>query len=126
MAKTSEPMMAKTSDTPVLDTIAAMTIDSLERCGMSLDSLILTRLAALAAMDAPAISYLAHIGPMEQANVTAEQVQDLLVAIAPVVGTARVMSAAGHITEALGFAIAIAEADAEAQAEAGAAKRSRK
>ena len=37
---------------------------------------------------------------------TLDQVQDLLVAISPVVGTARVMSAAGHITEALGFAIA--------------------
>lgn len=104
--------MATTSDTPVLDTIAAMTIDSLERCGMDPGMLVLTRLAALAAMDAPPISYLAHVGPAQQANVTAQQVQDLLVAIAPIVGTARVMSAAMHITEALGFAIAVADAEA--------------
>jgi hypothetical protein len=104
--------MATTSDTPVLDTIAAMTVDSLERCEMDAHTLILTRLAALAAMDAPPISYLAHIGPSQAAHVTGEQVQDLLVAIAPVVGTARVMSAAGHITQALGFAIAVAEDEA--------------
>ena len=104
--------MATTSDTPVLDTIAAMTIDSLERCGMDPGMLVLTRLAALAAMDAPPISYLAHVGPAQQANVTAQQVQDLLVAIAPIVGTARVMSAAMHITYALCFPIAGADAEA--------------
>lgn len=103
--------MAKTSETPVLDTLAAMTIDSLERCSMDPSTLILTRLAALCAMDAPPISYLAHVGPAQEANVTAEQVQDLLVAIAPIVGTARVMSAAIHITEALGFAIAVSDSD---------------
>jgi hypothetical protein len=37
--------------------------------------------------------------------------------VAPIVGTARVASAAGNITEALGFAIEIAEAEAEAEAE---------
>ncbi|WP_030264974.1 hypothetical protein [Streptomyces sp. NRRL B-24484] len=107
--------MPTTSETPVLDTLAAMTIDSIERCGMSEDMLILTRIAALAAMDAPTISYLAHLGPAVEANVTASQLQDVLVAIAPIVGTARVMSAAGHITEALGVAIAVADAEIQAQ-----------
>jgi alkylhydroperoxidase/carboxymuconolactone decarboxylase family protein YurZ len=106
--------MAVTSETPVLDTLAAMTIDSLERCNLEPSTLVLTRLAALCAMDAPPISYLAHVGPAQEAEVTMDQVQDLLVAIAPVVGTARVMSAAGHITEALGFAIAVAETEMEA------------
>ncbi|WP_354644260.1 carboxymuconolactone decarboxylase [Kitasatospora camelliae] len=103
--------MSTTSETPVLDTLAAMTLDSIERCGMAEDMLILTRIAALVAMDAPAISYLAHMGPAIEANVTADQLQDVLVAIAPIVGTARVMAAAGHITEALGIAIAVADAD---------------
>lgn len=107
--KGRQPIMAVASETPVLDTLAAMTIDSLERCSMDPSTLVLTRLAALCAMDAPPISYLAHVGPAQEANVTIDQVQDLLVAIAPVVGTARVMSAAGHITEALGFAIAVAD-----------------
>ena len=110
--------MATESETPVLDTIAAMTIDSIERCHMDERTLILSRIAALIAMDAPAISYLAHINPAVKADFTIEQLQDLLVAIAPVVGTARVMSAAGHLTQAFGVALALAESDAEAIAEA--------
>ncbi|MFD9127675.1 carboxymuconolactone decarboxylase [Kitasatospora sp. NPDC059571] len=113
--------MTTMSETPVLDTLAAMTMDSIERCGMSDDMLILTRIAALAAMDAPAISYLAHVGPAVEADVTMEQLQDVLVAIAPIVGTARVMSAAGHITEALGMAIAVADADLQARLGGGGA-----
>lgn len=116
--------MAAAPDTPVLDTIAAMTIDSIERCHMDQRSLILTRIAALVAMDAPAISYLAHIDPAVKAEFTVEQLQDLLVAIAPVVGTARVMSAAGHIAQAFGVALALADAEAEAIAQAEAQSRS--
>ncbi|MGW5347160.1 carboxymuconolactone decarboxylase family protein [Streptomyces sp. HUAS TT3] len=115
--------MATASDAPVLDTLAAMTIDSIERCGMDDETLLLTRIAALVAMDAPAISYLAHINPAIKANVTVEQLQDVLVAIAPVVGTARVMSAARHITQAFGVAIELAEAEAEAIARAEAESR---
>ncbi|MGO4747225.1 carboxymuconolactone decarboxylase family protein [Streptomyces sp. 2MCAF27] len=117
--------MAATSETPVLDTLAAMTVDSIDRCSLDDRTLILTRLAALVAMDAPGISYLAHVDPAIKANLTAEQLQDVLVAIAPVVGTARVMSAASHITKALGFTIALAEADAAAIAEADARHRSK-
>ena len=115
--------MPTTSDAPVLDTLAAMTVDSLERCGLDERTLILTRIAALVAMDAPAISYLAHVDPAIKANLTTERVQDVLVAIAPVVGTARVMAAAGHIAEALGFAIAMAESEAETIAQAEAQSR---
>ncbi|MFJ1704999.1 carboxymuconolactone decarboxylase [Kitasatospora sp. NPDC088346] len=111
--------MSTMSDTPVLDTLAAMTMDSIERCGMSEDMLILTRIAALVASDAPSISYLAHLGPAVEANVTASQLQDVLVAIAPIVGTARVMSAAGHIAEAMGVAIAVADAELQSQLDSG-------
>jgi len=103
-------------DTPVLDTIADMTAASIARCGLDDDQLILVRLAALAAVDARPVSYLAHIGPSVEAGVTLEQVQDVLVAVAPIIGTARVMAAAEHIAEALGFAIAVAEAVADAEA----------
>ncbi|MFI8458589.1 carboxymuconolactone decarboxylase family protein [Kitasatospora sp. NPDC085464] len=101
--------MTTSSDTPVLDTLAAMTMDSLDRCGLPQDMLILTRIAALTAMDAPPVSYLAHIEPAMKAGLTADKLQDVLVAVAPIVGTARVMSAAGHIAEALGIAIAVAD-----------------
>ncbi|MFI6582809.1 carboxymuconolactone decarboxylase family protein [Embleya sp. NPDC050493] len=100
--------MTTSQETPVLDTLAAMTLDSLERCGLAPETLILTRVAALVAMDAPALSYLAHFKAGAEAELTPEQIQDVLVAIAPVVGTARVMAAATHIAEALGIEIAAA------------------
>jgi hypothetical protein len=40
-------------------------------------------------------------------------VQSLLVAVAPVVGTPRVVSASGKIAEALGLAVALAEEELE-------------
>ena len=105
-------MSADPEETPVLDTMAAMTAASLERCDLPPDALLLVRIAALAAVDARPLSYLAHVGPAAEAGVTVEDVQNVLVAVAPIVGTARVMSAALNIAEALGVAIAVAEADA--------------
>lgn len=109
--------MATASETPVLDTLAAMTVDSIERCGLAPDMFMLTRIAALAASDAPPISYVAHIDPALQAGLTIDQLQDVLVAIAPIVGTARVMTAAANIAKAHGIAIAVADADTEARSQ---------
>ncbi|MFB7779391.1 carboxymuconolactone decarboxylase family protein [Streptomyces bauhiniae] len=107
--------MSTASETPVLDTLAAMTVDSVERCGLPPNALVLTRIAALAASDAPPISYAAHIDPALDSGVTAEELQDVLVAIAPIVGTARVMTAAANIATALGIAIAVADAEIAAR-----------
>ena len=104
--------MTTSSETPVLDTLAAMTLDSIERCGLSGDDLIMTRIAALVAMDASEVSYAAHLGAAAESGLAASQVQDVLVAIAPIVGTARVMSAATRMADALGVAIAVADTDA--------------
>jgi hypothetical protein len=62
-----------------------------------------------------------HGHPAVESGVNIGQVQDVLVAVAPITGAPRVLAAARTITEALGMAIAIteiAEADAEARAEA--------
>jgi len=100
----------ETEDGPVLETLGAMTAASLERCALPPDALLLVRIAALAAVDARPLSYLAHIGPAANAGVTLEDVQNVLVAVAPIVGTARVVSAAASMAEALGFAISAVEA----------------
>jgi alkylhydroperoxidase/carboxymuconolactone decarboxylase family protein YurZ len=105
------------SETPVLDTIAAMTLDSVERSGLDADALILVRIAALAAVDAKPASYLMHVGPAVEAGVTIDQVQDILVAVAPIIGTARTLSASIAITEALGLAIAVIEAEMDEELE---------
>jgi alkylhydroperoxidase/carboxymuconolactone decarboxylase family protein YurZ len=100
-----------TEDTPVLDTLAAMTLASVERSALSPDVLIMVRLAALAAVGAPAVSYLAHVGPALEAGVTLRDVQDVLVGVAPVIGSARTMAAGKAIGEAFDFAIAVVEAE---------------
>ena len=109
VAVNKETTMA--NETPVLDTITAMTLDSVERCGFDADALLLVRIAALAAVDAKPASYLLHVGPAVDAGVTLDQVQDVLVAVAPIIGTAKTLSASLAITEALGLAIAVIEAE---------------
>ena len=54
-----------------------------------------------------------------EAGVTVEQIQDILVAVAPIVGTARTMSAAAKLTEALGIVIIALAAELEAEEQAG-------
>ena len=108
-------MTDSSSSTPVLDTLAAMTAESLARSGLDENSLLAVRIAALVAVDAPAASYLMHVGPAVDAGVTVEQVQDILVAVAPIVGTPRTMSAAAKITEALGIVIVALADELEAE-----------
>jgi alkylhydroperoxidase/carboxymuconolactone decarboxylase family protein YurZ len=103
------------TDTPVLDTIVDITTASIEHNSVSPHDFMLARLAALIAVDAPPTSYLANASAAEQAGLTAEDIEGVMIAVAPVVGTPRVMSAAGHIFRALGFAIAVADSDAAEQ-----------
>jgi alkylhydroperoxidase/carboxymuconolactone decarboxylase family protein YurZ len=111
-------MASQGSDSPVLETLAAMTAESLKRCDLDDNSLIAVRIAALAAVDAPASSYLLHIGPAMDSGVTLEQVQNILVAVAPIIGTPRTASAAARIAEALGIVVMAVEAELEAELEA--------
>ena len=67
------------------------------------------RIAALAACDAPPVSYLTNLAVAEEAGLSRDDIEAVLVAIAPIVGTARVMSAGQRIADALGLAIAVAE-----------------
>jgi alkylhydroperoxidase/carboxymuconolactone decarboxylase family protein YurZ len=96
-------------DGPVLETLTDMNAVSMARTNLSAESLILVRLAALIAVDAPVTSYLAHVGPATEIGMTLEQAQDVLVAVAPIVGAPRTLSAAGNIMEALRQAIDLAE-----------------
>ena len=102
----------------MLDTLAAMSAESVARCGLDANSLVAARLAALAAVDAPAASYLLHVGPAMDAGVTIEQVQDILIAVAPIIGTPRTASAAAKITQALGVVIIAIEEELEAEQQA--------
>ncbi len=104
-------------DTPVLDTLADITAASVEHNSLPPRELMMARLAALIAVDAPPASYLANAGAAADSGVTADDMQGVMIAVAPVVGTARVVSAGGKILRALGFAIVVADEMADDDAE---------
>ncbi len=99
---------------PVLEALADITAVSVARTELDPASVVAIRLAALVAVDAPAASYLLHFGPSAEVGLTLEDAQDILVTVAPIVGTARTLSAANKIVEALDLAIDLAVEDAEA------------
>lgn len=97
-------------DVPVLEQLVAMNLDSLENSGLDARTYFLVRVAALVAMDAAPVSYMMNLGMAAEVGVTVEEVQGTLIAIAPMVGSARVASAAGKILRAA-FGVAVAEAE---------------
>jgi alkylhydroperoxidase/carboxymuconolactone decarboxylase family protein YurZ len=101
------------SETPVLDLLAEMTAASLEASALDPETLMLVRIAALAAVDAPPASYLMNLGAASELGVGEEQVRGVLAAVAPIVGTPRVIAATGNIVRALGFALEMAELEEE-------------
>jgi alkylhydroperoxidase/carboxymuconolactone decarboxylase family protein YurZ len=104
-------MTGSTDETPVLDLLGRMTADSLEASSLDDHTLMLVRIAALAAVDAPPGSYLLNLGAAADAGVDADEIRGVLAAIAPIVGTARIVSATGSIVEALDVAIESAEVE---------------
>jgi hypothetical protein len=101
------------TETPVLDLLGKMTGDSIEASSLDAEALVLTRIAALVAVDAPPASYMLNLGAASEIGIDVEQIRGVLVAIAPIVGTARIVSATGNITRALGVALDLAELEAE-------------
>jgi alkylhydroperoxidase/carboxymuconolactone decarboxylase family protein YurZ len=99
------------TETPVLDTLADLTAASADHNSLPPRELMLARIAALIAVDAPPASYLANAGAAQDFGLTAEDLQGVMIAVAPVVGTPRVVAAGGNILRALGLAIAVAESE---------------
>jgi hypothetical protein len=90
-----------------------MTADSLEASSHDSEELMLVRLAALVAVDAPPASYVLNLGAASELGFDLEDVQGVLAAVAPIVGTAKVAAATGNIVRALGFALETAALDDE-------------
>ena len=109
-------MSMQTSETPLLDLIMEMTVASFEASTLDAEALMLVRIAALVAIDAPPASYLMNLSAAGEVGVDEEQVKGVLAAIAPIVGGPRIVAATGNIARALGFAIDLAEAELDAEA----------
>jgi alkylhydroperoxidase/carboxymuconolactone decarboxylase family protein YurZ len=109
-----------TDETPVLDTLVEITAVSLEHTSLAPRELMLARIAALIAVDAPPASYLANAGPAADSGITGEDIQAIMIGIAPVVGTPKIVAAASKILRALGLEIMAAEAALEEDEDTGA------
>jgi alkylhydroperoxidase/carboxymuconolactone decarboxylase family protein YurZ len=105
--------MAEQSETPVLDLVAGMNADSIKASNLDPDALMLVRIAALVAVDAPPASYLMNLGAASELGIGEDEVRGVLAAVAPIVGTPRVVAATGNIVRALGFALEMAELEEE-------------
>jgi alkylhydroperoxidase/carboxymuconolactone decarboxylase family protein YurZ len=106
------------SDAPVLELIARMTADSLEASTLDTRTLMLVRIAALVAVDAPPVSYALNLEVGSAVGLDVETLRGVLTAIAPIVGTTRIAAATGNIVRALAAeleleALEIAELDDE-------------
>ena len=97
------------ADTPVLDLLADMTADSIEASSLDPETLMLVRIAALVAVDAAPTSYVVNLEAVGDLDIDPDQVRGVLAAIAPIVGTARIVSALGKIVEALDLELEAAE-----------------
>ena len=110
--------MTDTTDTPVLDLIADMTASSIEASTLDAETLMLVRIAALVAVDAPPASYLFNLGAAADLDIDVDAVRGVLAAVAPIVGTARIVSALAGIARVLELELDIVEFDAEVEATA--------
>ncbi len=97
-------------DTPIASSLIAMTAAALEQCDLADRDIMVARIAALAAVGAPPLSYTLNTGAAASSGLTLDDAQGILVAIAPIIGTARTVAATSAIAEGLGLAIALAEA----------------
>jgi alkylhydroperoxidase/carboxymuconolactone decarboxylase family protein YurZ len=102
----------QSQETPVLDLITTMTTASLETTTLDAETAMLVRIAALVAVDAPPASYLMNLGTAAELGIGEDEVRAVLTAIAPIVGTTKIVSATGNILRALGFALEMAEMEA--------------
>lgn len=105
--------MPGTTEAPVLDLLASMTADSLEVTTLDAETVMLARIAALVAVDAPPASYALNLGAASEIGIDVDQVRGVLTAIAPIVGTPKIVSATGNIMRALAFELEVAEIEAE-------------
>ena len=96
-------------DTPVLDLIEGMTAMSLEATSLDARDVMLVRIAALVASDAPPVSYMLNLGAAGELDVDAEEIRGVFAAIAPIVGTARTAAAIGNVVKVLALSELAAE-----------------
>lgn len=99
-------------DPTVLSFVRPAIENSFKESGLDPKTFMLVRIAALAALDAAPASWLMNIEVSGEAGLEPETVLGTLIALLPVIGTARIVSAASHIMKAFELAETVAESGA--------------
>jgi 4-carboxymuconolactone decarboxylase len=97
----TETLNTLPGDLPVLEVVARMHADIQARSGLDDRTYLLVRLAALVSLDASVPTYLTSVALFDELGLSFEDVQAVLIAVAPVVGGARVIAAADKIQQAI-------------------------
>ena len=90
-------------DEAAIERILATRLESTEACRLHERAQAVARLSVLIALDASVTSYQSAIVEALAVGVTSDEILGALIAVAPLVGVARVTSAAPAIAAALGY-----------------------
>ena len=88
-------------EAPLMESLVRMHADAQERSGLDDRTYVMVRLAALVASDASSASYLVNLTVADEIGITADDVRGVLIALAPLVGSARVLSGADKALQAV-------------------------
>jgi 4-carboxymuconolactone decarboxylase len=91
-------------DRHVMKQLMRMTEGSYEESGLDPETFMLVRISALTAMGASPASWMMNLKAGKELEIPPELAIGTLTAIAPIVGTARTVTAAGNIIKAIGLA----------------------
>lgn len=86
-------------DLTLLNVLKRMTEGTFEGSGLDPRTFMLVRIAALAALDAAPASWLLNMEASGEAGLAPESILGTFVAIAPIIGTAGIVSSAGTIVK---------------------------
>jgi 4-carboxymuconolactone decarboxylase len=86
-------------DTAVYEFLADTSLNTLEQSGLDPKTYTLVRIAALVAMDAAPVSYAITVEAAMEV-VEPDDIRSVLIALAPVVGSARIAAASSNILDA--------------------------
>jgi alkylhydroperoxidase/carboxymuconolactone decarboxylase family protein YurZ len=89
---------------PLGETVIRMNLGALDQPGLDEATAVAARFGALVAMDASPASYLVHMTLADQTGIRPETVKAILATLAPLVGSARVVSAADKVLRAIELA----------------------
>src|SRR2546423_15432769 len=71
--------------------------------GLDAESCQLVQIAALVAIDGPHVSWLRHLEAADEQEIELEKILGTLLAVAPVVGSAKIVAACANIVRAAGL-----------------------